>query len=282
MNIAVVGLGLIGGSFCKALKKHTFHHIMGIDTNKETIKKALEIGAIDEEITPERLSEANLTIICLYPEAIVEFVKTNADFFKKGGIVIDSCGVKEYIVNECTSVLDERGVIFVGTHPMAGREFSGFDYSTDNLYDGASFIITPTDNTPQIAVDLLQTLASSVGFGKAVVSTPKKHDEVIAYTSQLAHVVSNAYVKSPTMLNFDGFSAGSFQDLTRVAKLNEYMWSELFLCNKTALLNEINNILDYITEYRDAIRDSDRERLIEILRDGRELKEKSLLLYSKN
>lgn len=282
MNIAVVGLGLIGGSFCKALKKHTFHHIMGIDTNKETIKKALEIGAIDEEITPERLSEANLTIICLYPEAIVDFVKTNADFFKKGGIVIDSCGVKEYIVNKCTSVLDERGVIFVGTHPMAGREFSGFDYSTDNLYDGASFIITPTDNTPQIAVDLLQTLASSVGFGKAVVSTPKKHDEVIAYTSQLAHVVSNAYVKSPTMLNFDGFSAGSFQDLTRVAKLNEYMWSELFLCNKTALLNEINNILEYITEYRDAIRDSDRERLIEILRDGRELKEKSLLLYSKN
>lgn len=282
MNIAVVGLGLIGGSFCKALKKHTFHHIMGIDTNKETIEKALEIGAIDEEITPERLCEANLTIICLYPEAIVEFVRTNADFFKKGGIVIDSCGVKEYIVNECTSVLDERGVIFVGTHPMAGREFSGFDYSTDNLYDGASFIITPTDNTPQIAVDLLQTLASSVGFGKAVVSTPKKHDEVIAYTSQLAHVVSNAYVKSPTMLNFDGFSAGSFQDLTRVAKLNEYMWSELFLCNKTALLNEINNILEYITEYRDAIRDSDRERLIEILRDGRELKEKSLLLYSKN
>lgn len=282
MNIAVVGLGLIGGSFCKALKKHTFHHVMGIDTNKDTIKKALDVGAIDEEITPQRLGEANLTIICLYPEAIVDFVKNNADCFKKGGIVIDSCGVKEYIVNECTSVLDKRGVIFVGTHPMAGREFSGFDYSTDNLYDGASFIITPSDSTPQIAVDLLQTLASSVGFGKAVVSTPKKHDEVIAYTSQLAHVVSNAYVKSPTMLNFDGFSAGSFQDLTRVAKLNEYMWSELFLCNKDALLNEINNILDYITEYRDAIRDSDRERLIQILRDGRELKEKSLLLYSKN
>lgn len=282
MNIAVVGLGLIGGSFCKALKKHTFHHIMGMDTNEDTIKKALETGAIDEEITPEHLAEANLTIICLYPEAIVNFVKSNADNFKKGSIVIDSCGVKEYVVNECTDVLAERGVIFVGTHPMAGREFSGFDYSTDNLYDGASFIITPTENTPQIAVDLLQTLASSLGFGKAVVSTPKKHDEVIAYTSQLAHVVSNAYVKSPTMLNFDGFSAGSFQDLTRVAKLNEYMWSELFLCNKSALLNEINCILDCITEYRDAIRDSDRERLIKILRDGRELKEKSLLLYSKS
>ncbi len=281
MNIAVVGLGLIGGSFCKALKKNTFHRILGIDTNKETIEKALACGAIDEEISPEQLNQANLTILCLYPQAIVNFVKNNAQFFKKGGIVIDSCGVKEYVVNECTPILDDQGVIFVGTHPMAGREFSGFDYSTDDLYNGASFIITPTDSTPQIAVDLLQTLAGSVGFGKAVVSTPQKHDEVIAYTSQLAHVVSNAYVKSPAMLNFDGFSAGSFQDLTRVAKLNEYMWSELFMCNKDALLKEINCILNSITEYRDAIERGDLKTLIKILRDGRELKEKSLLLYNK-
>ncbi|MGN0617697.1 MAG: prephenate dehydrogenase [Ruminiclostridium sp.] len=282
MNIAVVGLGLIGGSFCKALKKHTFHHIMGIDNNKETIAKALEAGAIDEEITSDRLSEVNLTIVCLYPEEIVKFVKENAGNFKKGSIVIDSCGIKEYVVNECTPALDDNGVIFVGTHPMAGREFSGFDYSTDNLFEGASFIITPTDNTPQIAVDLLQTLAGSIGFGKAVVSTPKKHDEVIAYTSQLAHVVSNAYVKSPVLLNYDGFSAGSFQDLTRVAKLNEYMWSSLFLCNKEALLREINCILEHITEYRDALVDNDAQRLTEILRDGRILKEKSIELYGKD
>ncbi len=281
MNIAVVGLGLIGGSFCKALKKNTFHRILGIDTNKETIEKALACGAIDEEITVDRLSEANLTIICLYPEAIVNFVKDNAANFKKGSIVIDSCGVKEYVVNECTPVLDSHGVIFVGTHPMAGREFSGFEYSTDDLFNGASFIITPTDDTPQIAVDLLQTLAGSISFGKAVVSTPQKHDEVIAYTSQLAHIVSNAYVKSPAMLNYDGFSAGSFQDLTRVAKLNEFMWSELFMCNKEALLKEINCVLNSITEYRDAIQNGELDRLIEILRDGRVLKEKSLLLYNK-
>lgn len=281
MNIAVVGLGLIGGSFCKALKKNTFHRILGIDTNKETIEKALACGAIDEEITVDRLSEANLTIICLYPEAIVNFVKDNAANFKKGSIVIDSCGVKEYVVNECTPALDSHGVIFVGTHPMAGREFSGFEYSTDDLFNGASFIITPTDGTPQIAVDLLQTLAGSISFGKAVVSTPQKHDEVIAYTSQLAHIVSNAYVKSPAMLNYDGFSAGSFQDLTRVAKLNEFMWSELFMCNKEALLKEINCVLNSITEYRDAIQNGELDRLIEILRDGRVLKEKSLLLYNK-
>lgn len=282
MNIAVVGLGLIGGSFCRTLKKHTFHHIMGIDNDPETIRKALECGAIDEEIQTDRLSEANLTIICLYPKAIVEFVEKNADHFKKGGIVIDSCGVKEYVVSKCTELLEKRGVIFVGTHPMAGREFSGFDYSTDDLFEGASYIITPTETTPQIAVDLLQTLAGSLGFGKAVVSTPKRHDEIIAYTSQLAHVVSNAYVKSPTMLNFDGFSAGSFQDLTRVAKLNEFMWSELFMCNKEALLKEIDCILARITEYRDAIRDNELDSLIDLLRDGRELKEESLRLYSKH
>lgn len=280
MNIAVVGLGLIGGSFCRTLKKHTFHHIMGIDNDPETIRKALECGAIDEEIRADRLCEANLTILCLYPKAIVEFVEKNADHFKKGGIVTDSCGVKEYVVSKCTEILEKRDVIFVGTHPMAGREFSGFDYSTDDLFEGASYIITPTETTPQIAVDLLQTLAGSLGFGKAVVSTPKRHDEIIAYTSQLAHVVSNAYVKSPTMLNFDGFSAGSFQDLTRVAKLNEYMWSELFMCNKEALLREIDCILERVAEYRDAIRENDLERLIEILRDGRELKEESLRLYS--
>ena len=281
MNIAVVGLGLIGGSFCKALKKHTFHHIMGIDTDKTVIQKALDAGAIDEEISVDRLCEANLTIICLYPEAIVNFVKNNAGNFKKGSIVIDSCGIKEYVVKECTPVLDEKGVIFVGVHPMAGREFSGFDYSQEDLFKCASFIITPTEKTPQIAVDLLQTLAGSIEFGKAVVSTPEKHDEVIAYTSQLAHVVSNAYVKSPVMLNYDGFSAGSFQDLTRVAKLNEYMWSELFLCNKEALLKEINCILTHITEYRDAILNEDRERLTGILRDGRILKEKSIEIYNK-
>ena len=279
MNIAVVGLGLIGGSFCKSLKKHTFHHIMGLDNDKETIKKALQESAIDEEITPERLCEANLTIICLYPQAILDFVKNNADNFKKGSIVIDSCGVKKRIVDFCTPVLSEKDVIFVGVHPMAGREFSGFEYSTDSLFNGASCIITPSDSTPSLAVDLISTLAGSIGFGKAVVSTPEKHDQVIAYTSQLAHIVSNAYVKSPTVHDFNGFSAGSFMDLTRVAKLNEDMWTDLFMCNKEALLTELNTILKSIAEYRDAISNDDSALLKELLRNGRLLKEKCNELY---
>lgn len=282
MNIAVVGLGLIGGSICKSLKKHTFHRVMGIDSKKETVKKALEQNAIDEEITADRLCEANLTIICLYPEGICDFVRENADRFKKGSIVIDTCGVKKAIVDACTPILEERGVMFVGVHPMAGREFSGFDYSTDTLFDNASFIVTPTDNTPQIAVDLLSTLAGSIGFGKVVVTSPEKHDKVIAYTSQLAHIVSNAYVKSPSVHDFNGFSAGSFMDLTRVAKLNEDMWTSLFMCNKEALLYEINYIIDSITEYRDAMEKEDKKRLCELLRDGRILKEKCNELYKGN
>ena len=220
-------------------------------------------------------------MICLYPEAICEFVKANADKFKKGSIVIDTCGVKKAIVDWCTPILEEKGVLFVGTHPMAGREFSGFDYSTDTLFDGASFIVTPTENTPQIAVDLLSTLAGSIGFGKVVEATPEKHDQVIAYTSQLAHVVSNAYVKSPSVLDFNGFSAGSFMDLTRVAKLNEHMWTSLFMCNKEALLNELDQIIGSITEYRDAIRSGDYDTLRGLLRDGRILKEKCRELYNK-
>lgn len=279
MNIAVVGLGLIGGSICKALKQNTFHNIMGIDTDKETIAKALEQNAIDEEITSDRLNEASLTIICLYPEAIVDFVKQNADKFKKGTIVADTCGIKEYVVENCTPILEERGVYFVGTHPMAGREFSGFDYSLPDLYKGASYIITPTENTPSLAVDLLSTLASSMGFGKVVISTPEKHDKVIAYTSQLAHVVSNTYVKSPSLLDFNGFSAGSFQDLTRVAKLNEYMWSSLFMCNKKALLEEIDCFIEHFTQYKIAMENDDIDTLRELLKDGRILKEKSNEMY---
>lgn len=279
MNIAVVGLGLIGGSICKALKANTFHHIMGIDSDKETVKKALETGAIDEEISVEKLCEANLTVIALYPMAIVKFVKENADKFKKGSIVMDICGVKGYIVNYCTPILEEKGVIFIGTHPMAGTEHSGFDYSSAELFNKASFIVTPTEKTPQIAVDLVSTLGACMNFGQVVIATPEQHDRNIAYTSQLAHVVSNAYVKSPSLLKADGFSAGSFLDLTRVAYLNEEMWSGLFMCNKDALLFEVNNIIRSLTEYRDAMENDDIDTLRSLLRDGRIQKEKSMEFY---
>ncbi|MCM1299343.1 MAG: prephenate dehydrogenase [Firmicutes bacterium] len=281
MKIAVIGLGLIGGSLCKSIKKHTFHSVCGIDTDPETIKQALEQDAIDEAIDADGLGEADLSIICLYPRAICDFVRNNADKFKPGSIVIDTCGVKKAVVDCCSPLLEERGVIFVGAHPMAGREFSGFEYSTDTLFDNASFIITPTEKTPSIATNLLSTLAGSIGFGNVVIASPEKHDQIIAYTSQLAHVVSNAYVKSPSVSDFNGFSAGSFMDLTRVAKLNEDMWTDLFMCNKQALLTEIDQILKNITEYRSALAENDSDRLRSLLRDGRILKEKCNEMYGK-
>lgn len=281
MNIAVIGLGLIGGSICRALNEFTFHTVFGTDKNPETIRKAIEEKAIVAEIKPSDLKKIDLTFVCLYPNDTIQYIKENADNFKKGSIVADVSGVKECLVDTCTIILKEKDVYFVGTHPMAGREFSGFEYSTATLYQDRSFIITPSEDTPQMAVDLVSALANSIGFSKIVITTPKRHDEVIAYTSQLAHVVSNAYVKSPEMENFNGFTAGSFQDLTRVAKLNEYMWSELFLCNREPLLKEIEYLIRHLQEYQMAIKNNDRELLVALLRDGRERKEHSNLILEK-
>lgn len=276
MIITVVGLGLIGGSMCKAIKKHTNHTVYGIDTNKETVSMALSQNAIDA--ATDDIGLADITIVSLYPLTTIDFIKENAAKFKKGSIVIDTCGIKNSIVKAVTSILAENDVTFIGVHPMAGREFSGFEYSLDNLFDEASFIITPDESVSQTKINLIEDFAYSIHFKKVVISTPEEHDQIIAFTSQLAHVVSNAYIKSPTNQKQLGFSAGSFQDLTRVAKLNETMWTPLFMLNKEPLCFEINYIIDRLTEYRDAMQNDDYDRLKELLRDGRILKENTKTL----
>ncbi|MBQ9209025.1 MAG: prephenate dehydrogenase [Oscillospiraceae bacterium] len=274
MKIVCVGLGLIGGSLCKAIKKHTNHLVGGIDIDRKVVKMALSQNAIDYEA--KDVSEADVTIISLFPPTIISYIKENADVFKEGSVVIDTGGIKKAIVDEVTDVLAERGVTFIGVHPMAGREFSGFEYSLDNLFDDASFIMTPTEKTPKEEIHLIEDLALSIHFKKVVKTSPEEHDRIIAFTSQLAHVVSNAYIKSPTQQQQMGFSAGSFQDLTRVAKLNEDMWTPLFIMNKDALCFEIDYIIDRLAEYRDAIRAEDSAALHELLRKGRILKEEQL------
>lgn len=276
MIITVVGLGLIGGSMCKAIKKHTNHTVYGIDTNKETVSMALSQNAIDA--ATDDIGLADITIVSLYPLTTIDFIKENAAKFKKGSIVIDTCGIKNSIVKSVTSILAENDVTFIGVHPMAGREFSGFEYSLDNLFDEASFIITPDKSVSQTKINLIEDFAYSIHFKKVVISTPEEHDQIIAFTSQLAHVVSNAYIKSPTNQKQLGFSAGSFQDLTRVAKLNETMWTPLFMLNKEPLCFEINYIIDRLTEYRDAMQNDDYDRLKELLREGRILKENTKTL----
>ena len=274
MKICIVGLGLIGGSLAKAIKKNTHESCFGIDIDRGTIAGALAQEAIDGEMTIDDLAGCDVVIVGLHPEATIKFITENAGKFKKGGIVLDTCGVKGEIVRAVEGVCIENGVNFLGCHPMAGREFSGFAYSVDNLFEKASFIMTPTDRTPMRVVQDISRLAYNIGFAKVVVSNVEEHDSVIAFTSQLAHVVSSSYVKSPSLLKQAGFSAGSFKDLTRVAKLNEDMWTELFFDNREALLPVVEDLVQRVTEYRDALRDEDMEGMRKLLREGRETKER--------
>lgn len=276
MNIAVVGLGLIGGSLCKTLKEKCSYTLLGFDTDNDVCKKALEEKCVDEIIEKEKLGEADVTFVCLHPETTVKFIKKNAPLFKKNSIVCDVCGVKEYITEKCEGILKKNDVYYVGTHPMAGREFSGFDYSQDSLFEGADFIITKTDNTNKDAVEKIASLAKEMGFGEVVYSTPEEHDRIIAYTSQLAHIVSSAYIKSPTLEKQPGFSAGSFLDMTRVAKLNEKMWASLFLMNRKAIKFELDMLIAHLKQFRSAIKYEDDEELVKLLADGRKRKEKNL------
>ncbi|MBQ3936714.1 MAG: prephenate dehydrogenase [Ruminococcus sp.] len=273
MKTAIVGLGLIGGSMAKAIKKNTRYSCFGLDIDASAVESALEQEAIDGEITADKLSSCDIVIVSLHPLQTIDFLINNKDNFKKGGIVIDTCGVKGAIVSAAEKPLADAGVHFLGCHPMAGREFSGFAYSVDNLFEKASFIMTPTENTPREVTEKITAFAYECGFAKVVVSNTKEHDEIIAYTSQLAHVVSSCYVKSPSLMHQAGFSAGSFKDLTRVAKLNEDMWTPLFLMNKEALTSEIDHIIEHLTEYRNAIASNDSAKLHELLKKGRELKE---------
>lgn len=275
MKIAIIGLGLIGGSMAKAIKKNTDYPVYAYDIDKSAISSALQQEAIDGGFEPEALNTFDLVILGLYPDVTIGFVTEYADKFKKGAVVIDTCGIKQTVVSACEKVLNDNGVYYLGCHPMAGREYSGFEYSLDNLFEKASFIYTPTENTPERIVRFVTDFAKEIGFLRCTKATPKEHDEVIAFTSQLAHIVSSAYVKSPSLEKQFGFSAGSFKDLTRVAKLNEGMWTTLFLMNREPLVAEIDHIIDHLKEYRDAINNNDDKTLCELLKNGRELKEYS-------
>ena len=282
MKIAVVGLGLIGGSFCKAITKRTNHEVLGYNRTLSTAQKALAEGSIQQIITLDQLDQADLTIVCLHPVQTIAFLLEHKDDFAKGSLVIDASGVKESVLEAVDRPLKEAGVRFVGCHPMAGREYSGYDYTLDTLFIGASFILTPTSLTDPAAVETVEELAKELGFGQTVRATPQEHDEIIAATSQLAHVVSNAYIKSPTLQREAGFSAGSFLDLTRVAKLNEDMWTDLFLMNRKALLQEIDCIQHSISQVRDALAQGDANTLKALLRDGRLRKEESIRRHGGN
>ena len=270
--IGVVGLGLIGGSMCKALIK-AGHVVVGMDADKTTEDYARLAGVIDDKLTPERLSQCDYLFIALYPQAAVDYLTRNAASIKPGAVVMDLCGVKRAVCAPCFELARQHGFNYIGGHPMAGTQFSGIKYARDDLFQNATMVMVTREGEDIYLLGRVRELLRDAGFKAVTLTTAEKHDEMIAFTSQLAHVVSNAYVKSPTARAHHSFSAGSYRDLTRVAKLNETMWTELFLDNADYLASELDWIIGALGEYRDAIKAGDAETLKRLLREGRERKE---------
>ena len=275
MNIGVVGLGLIGGSLVKSAKKNTNFKVYGYDLNQDVIKNAISEGSMDGELTTKALQKCDYVFIPLYPEAVIEYVKNNAEFFKEGAVVIDCAGVKRCVCDKCFEIAEEYNFSFVGGHPMAGTQFSGFENSKDTMFYNAPFVLTPKENEDILTLANAREVIMKLGFGRVSVMTPQKHDKLIAFTSQLAHIVSNAYVKSPSALERKGISAGSYKDLTRVAYLNENMWTELFLENKENLIFELDYIISELQKYSDAMKNDDADTLKQLLKEGKEMKLKA-------
>jgi prephenate dehydrogenase len=272
MKIGIVGLGLIGGSFAKAVKQNTEHTVWGYDISETVIQHAITAEAIDGFLTDERLGSCDMIIVALYPGDTVKYVIENASLFRKDCVVIDCCGVKSGVVSAIAPVAYKSGFYFIGGHPMAGIEYSGFMYSKPDLFRGASMILTPTTGTASEIVDMVSKFCIELGFGHIQLSTPEHHDKMIALTSQLAHVISSAYVQSNTALDFKGFSAGSFMDMTRVARLNEHMWTELFIENSEYLADEIDGMIERLKYFSDIIKSKSKSELIETLKQGSDRK----------
>ena len=272
MNVGIVGLGLIGGSMAKSTKARTGHTVWGTDLDKETMTMARMCGAIDAPLTEENLPQCDLILVAIRPGAAVEWVRTHAHLIAPSAILVDLCGVKRTVVSAITPIARERGFAYIGGHPMAGRERGGFTASSEDLYVGASMILTPDQRTDMQLLETLKAFFLDLGFAGLTFSDPEEHDRIIAFTSQLAHIVSSAYIKSPEAQRRRGFSAGSFQDMTRVARLAEDMWTELFLDDADYLTTELDELIVHLREYADAIRARDAQALRALLRDGREKK----------
>ena len=271
--IGVIGLGLIGGSIAKAINQSTDDVVYGFDIDPQVMQVAKLVNAVEGELTEELVPQCDIIFIALYPGATRETLRKYAPLFKKGAIVCDCCGVKGTICPTGEELAKEHGFYFIGGHPMAGLEHSGFEYARKALFSNASMVLVPPIGTPIAVVDRLKKLMVSIGFTNVQITTPEEHDRMIAFTSQLAHVVSSAYIKSPQAPTHSGFSAGSYKDLTRVAKLNEVMWTELFLENPDNLAGEVDNIIAELQKYSDALHNHDAETLMALLKDGRERKE---------
>ena len=277
MTVGIVGLGLIGGSFAKALKSGGTD-VFAWDRNDDVMKLALA-DSCKHRLTSDNISECELVILCSYPEHCVQWLKEFAPYINEETIVIDAAGTKRKICAQCWTVAREHGFTFIGAHPMAGTQFSGYENAKATMFEGAPMILVPEKELPDmkrvVLVDKVQNVLEPCGFGFYTLSTPEHHDKIIAYTSQLAHVVSSAYANNELALAHDGFSAGSWKDLTRVAWMNAGMWTELFLENADYLSEVIDHTIKNLQTCMAAINAHDEKALREFLSEGDAIKRKS-------
>ena len=272
MTVGIVGLGLIGGSFAKAYHE-AGERVLAFDSDRSVLAFAVISGAVDEELADETLGQCDLILLAVCPAAAVDWFRKNAAKIDPHTVVIDCCGTKRIVCAACFPIAEQYGVTYLGGHPMAGTQFSGFKYAKADLFAGAPMVLVPPRFDDIELLGRVKALLSPTGFGSYSVTTAEQHDEMIAFTSQLAHVASNAYIKSPTAKKHKGFSAGSYKDMTRVAWLAPHMWAELFLENRDFLLKEIDCYIEHLSEYKAAMENGDEETLIRLLDEGKRRKE---------
>lgn len=272
MTVGILGLGLIGGSLARAYKL-AGHTVYVKNRDERMLSFAMLSGAVDGKLNEDTIPQCDLILLAIYPAGSADWLEANAPLISKKALVIDCCGTKQLVCQRCFPIAKEYGFIFVGGHPMAGSQFSGFKYSRASLFQGAPMVLVPPVYDDMALLQRVKDALEPCGFGFFSVTTAADHDRMIAFTSQMPHILSNAFIKSPTALEHKGFSAGSYRDLTRVAWLNPGMWTELFLENRENLLFELDTYIQSLTQYRDALTNQDEDTLYRLLDDGKKRKE---------
>lgn len=272
MNVGILGLGLIGGSLARAYAK-AGHSVYACESNVSILEFAQLSGVVVGTLDRTAIGSCGLLLLAINTDASATWLEESAPYITRDTLVIDCCGVKRTICERCFPIAEQYGFTFIGGHPMAGSHFSGFKYSRSNLFQGSPMVLVPPRFDDPELLERAKIALSPCGFGSFSITTADAHDKMIAFTSQMPHILSNAYIKSPTALNHKGFSAGSYKDLTRVAWLNPEMWTELFLSNQDNVLEELEFYIQSLTSYRDALLASNSESLIQLLDEGRKRKE---------
>ena len=272
MNVGILGLGLIGGSMARAYAK-AGHRVFAAEKDQTIFDFAQLAGAVHGALTEETVPQCDLLLLAIYPDGSATWLEQNARYVSPSALVLDCCGIKREICQRCFPLAETYGFTFVGAHPMAGSHNSGFKYSRSNLFQGAPMVLVPPCFDDILLLARVKEILSPCNFGSFSVCTAEEHDRLIAFTSQMPHVLSNAYIKSPTALGHKGFSAGSYKDLTRVAWLNPQMWAELFLENKKNVLFELDYYINSLTQYKQALESNDMDTLVALLDEGKKRKE---------